>query len=307
MKWIKKGIIHRPKKTYFWNQKYDILPTPFLMKDKNIIRVYFGTADHQNFSRITYIDLDGDNPENIIYEHSDYILDLGMDGTFDDCGVVPSSIIKNPDKDEFFMYTVGFQRTVKTPYMLFGGLAISNDLMSFTRFSSAPILPRNEFRYISQGAPCVIYDDNRFKMWHWYATKWIIVDGKFFMDYHIGYAESQDGMHWTMYDRCCLAPRPEKGEFAVARPWVYRQNGLYHMYYSTRYADRLYRIEYATSDDGLNWNREHDAPFDVSNDGWDSEMICYPSIIQNNGKTFMFYNGNNNGETGFGFAELMER
>jgi hypothetical protein len=43
---------------------------------------------------------------------------------------------------------------------------------------------------------------------------------------------------------------------------------------------------------------------DVSSTGWDSEMICYPAVITVKGRTFLFYNGNNNGETGFGVAEL---
>ena len=47
-------------------------------------------------------------------------------------------------------------------------------------------------------------------------------------------------------------------------------------------------------------------PFDVSASGWDSDMTCYPSIITVKEKTYMFYNGNNNGETGFGYAELIE-
>lgn len=306
MKWVKRGLIHQPTKSYFWNQNYDILPTPIFIKDKNIIRIYFGTADNENFSRITYIDLDADNPSKIIYEHNNFILDIGIDGTFDDCGVVPSCIIEHEEANEFYLYTVGFQRTIKKPYMLFAGLAVSRDLVNFNRFSSAPILPRNHFRFISQGAPCVIFDNNIYKMWHWYANKWIEVNGKPFMDYHIGYAESKDGKNWVMHNIACLQPRSEKSEFAVARPWVFKKNDLYHMYYSTRYADKLYRLEYATSNDGLSWDRNYDPPFDVSDNGWDSEMICYPSIIEVKGRTYMFYNGNNNGETGFGYAELAD-
>ena len=306
MNWEKKGLIHQPRKSYFWNQKYDILPTPIYLEDVHLIRIFFGTTDNENYGRITYVDLDADNPSKIVYEHNKFILDIGVDGTFDDCGVVPSSVLKNQETGDFYLYTVGFQRTVKKPYMLFAGLAVSKDLINFKRFSSAPILPRNEFRFISQGAPCVIYDNNVYKMWHWFATKWIEVDGKPFMDYHIGYAESIDGKHWTMHDVTCLNPRSERGEFAVARPWVHKKNDLYHMYYSTRYADRLYRIEYAISKDGINWDRNFEPPFDVSENGWDSEMICYPSILEVGDKTYMFYNGNNNGETGFGYAELVD-
>jgi hypothetical protein len=33
-------------------------------------------------------------------------------------------------------------------------------------------------------------------------------------------------------------------------------------------------------------------------------MICYPAVIKIYDKTYLFYNGNNNGKTGFGYAEL---
>ena len=306
MRWEKKGLIHQPRKSSFWNQKYDILPTPIYLADVNLIRIFFGTTDTQNYGRITYLDLDPGNPSRIVYEHNKFILDVGEDGTFDDCGVVPSSIIESQRTGEYYLYTVGFQRTIKKPYMLFAGLAVSQDLTNFIRYSSAPILPRNKFRFISQGAPCVIYDNNVYKMWHWFATKWIEVDGKPFMDYHIGYAESNNGKHWRMQDLTCLNPRTERGEFAVARPWVHKKNDIFHMYYSTRYANKLYRIEYATSEDGIKWDRDYEPPFDVSKTGWDSEMICYPSILEVKDRTYMFYNGNNNGETGFGYAELVD-
>ena len=125
MKWKKKGIIHFPRKNAFRNQKYDILPVPYFIEKQNIVRVFFGTTDNENYGRISYVDLDADNLKNILYEHDNYILDLGEDGTFDDCGVVPSCIIKKGDS--YLLYTVGFQRTVKTPYTLFAPITISKD------------------------------------------------------------------------------------------------------------------------------------------------------------------------------------
>jgi hypothetical protein len=44
---------------------------------------------------------------------------------------------------------------------------------------------------------------------------------------------------------------------------------------------------------------------DVSETGWDSEMICYAAVITTKYGTTMFYNGNRNGETGFGCAVLI--
>ena len=36
--------------------------------------------------------------------------------------------------------------------------------------------------------------------------------------------------------------------------------------------------------------------------GWDSEMICYPAVININNKTYMFYSGNQVGRSGIGYA-----
>jgi len=304
MKWKKLGLVYEPAKSAFWNQKYAILPVPEYLADSHQIRIYFGTTDNDNFGRISYIVVDADDPTKVLYEHDSFILGLGDDGTFDDCGVVPSSILTKDS--ETLLYTVGFQRCVKVPYMLFAGLAISevDKPNYFRRYSKAPILPRTKARPISQGAPCVIYENGVYKMWHWYGTEWIEVDGKPFIDYHIGYAESKDGYDWEMFDAPCLWPIREKGEFAVARPWVIKINDLYHMWYSVRLDKKMYRIAYATSKNGLDWNREEgDFGLDVSAEGWDSEMMCYPAVLQIGKRLLMFHNGNNNGETGLGVAE----
>jgi hypothetical protein len=35
-------------------------------------------------------------------------------------------------------------------------------------------------------------------------------------------------------------------------------------------------------------------------------MICYPCVVEVDGRTLMFYNGNGFGQTGFGYAVLEE-
>ena len=66
-----------------------------------------------------------------------------------------------------------------------------------------------------------------------------------------------------------------------------------------------YRIGYSHSYDGINWtNKLDEVGINVSNTGWDSEMICYPHIVKAKDKYFMFYNGNGFGHSGFGYAEL---
>ena len=91
-------------------------------------------------------------------------------------------------------------------------------------------------------------------------------------------------------------------------PFVIYEENLFKMWYSIRFVDKLYRIGYAESYDGKIWKRkDHMVGIDVSSTGWDSEMICYPSIIDINGNRYLFYNGNSNGINGFGYALLKER
>ena len=43
---------------------------------------------------------------------------------------------------------------------------------------------------------------------------------------------------------------------------------------------------------------------DISPNGWDSEMICYPYVFDHGSNRYMLYNGNGYGKTGFGLAVL---
>ena len=307
MKWQKLGLIWQPKADKWWNYKYGQLPVPLFIEDQNIVRVFFGSADKEIFCRICYVDLNANDLTQIIGESKEPILDIGALGTFDDSGVVPSCLIKKDGK--LYLYTVGYQRCGRVPYMLFAGLIESEDNgLNFKRTSVAPILPRNNFRPTSQGAPSVLFHNGVYKMWHWFSTKWITVEGKLFLDYKIGYAESTDAINWTLQDITCIAPDETKGEFSVARPCVIFENGIFKMWYSIRIIEKMYRIGYAESNDGFVWTRkDEEIGIDVSTEGWDSEMICYPSIIDIKGERYMFYNGNSNGATGFGIAKLKNK
>lgn len=302
MSWKKLGLIWEPKGDKWWNKKYGQLPVPLFIEKENKIRIFFGSADESIFCRINFIDVSSDNPLEIIYENVEPVVDIGALGTFDDSGVVPSSLILKDGK--LYLYTVGYQRCGRVPYMLYAGLVESMDLgQTFKRTTKAPILTRNDFRPTSQGAPSVVYHDGIYKMWHWFSTKWIEVEDKLFLDYKIGYAESKDAVNWVMKDITCIEPDENKDEFAVARPCVILEDGIFKMWYSIRYIKKMYRMGYAESTDGISWSRKDDlAGIEVSENGWDSEMICYPSVINIKNKKYLFYNGNNNGATGFGLA-----
>jgi hypothetical protein len=76
------------------------------------------------------------------------------------------------------------------------------------------------------------------------------------------------------------------------------------MWYSIRFG-KTYRIGYAESTDGVDWQRkDNQVGIDVSDAGWDSEMIEYPCVFDHAGERYMLYNGNGFGKTGFGLAIL---
>jgi hypothetical protein len=131
--------------------------------------------------------------------------------------------------------------------------------------------------------------------------------------YHIKYAESEDGINWNRKGIVAIDYKTDS-EAGIVRASVLKENGCYHMWYSFRggvdYRTSLkssYRIGYAISIDGISWRRmDEEAGIDVSPEGWDSEMIEYPHVIQHCGMKYMFYNGNKFGHSGFGFAELAD-
>ena len=69
--------------------------------------------------------------------------------------------------------------------------------------------------------------------------------------------------------------------------------------------ERGYRIGYAYSTDLTTWTRDDEkVGIDVSEEGWDSDMLCYPHVFHCDDKVYLLYNGNDFGRNGFGLAVL---
>jgi len=118
----------------------------------------------------------------------------------------------------------------------------------------------------------------------------------------IKYAESDDAIHWDRKGIIALNFENES-EYALSRPFVLKKDSLYRMWYS--YRGESYRIGYAESEDSIKWTRkDRDGGIDVSESGWDSEMIEYPYVFEHKGERYMLYNGNGYGKTGIGIAVL---
>lgn len=311
MKWVKKGLIYKPTSNNEWMVSHAQLPTVDKI-DNEVLRIYYGTRDRYNRTVTTYIEVEADNPMNVLYIHDRPVLGLGELGCFDDSGAMPSWIVTHGDVK--YLFYIGWNAGRSVPYRNAIGLAISEDNgKTFTRLYRGAIVDRTKDEPHFCGSTCVIKEDGRWRMWYLSALKWIVIDNRLEPIYHIKYAESSDGTSWQRPGIVCIELKsPEEG--GISRPSVIKEDGLYRMWYSYRgirdyRKNRIhsYRIGYAVSNNGINWVRRDDSTgIDVSHDGWDSVMVAYPNVYNHNGKKYMVYNGNGFGESGFGYAILHE-
>ncbi|MCH9809546.1 MAG: hypothetical protein K0U74_17640 [Alphaproteobacteria bacterium] len=312
MRWHKHGKVFSPNPEG-WMHAYAQVPTPLVLSDR--LRVFIGVRPRRPvgelpMSEIGYVDLDRADPSKVLGQSDGSVLPLGGLGTFDEFGLHPLSTVRRDG--EIWLYYVGWTRMVSVPFNRAIGLAISNDEgQSFRRHSPGPVVgPTAQEPFLQQG-PTVKFYNGHWHMWYLGGIEWLEHEGRKECVYQLMHATSDDGISWDRNGKTCL-PTCEPTECHAGQGIIERE-GRYHMWFSYRPALdfrnglRGYRIGYAWSDDLVSWQRDDSrAGIDVSPEGWDSEMVCYPNILETDGRTLMFYCGNYFGRDGFGYASLVE-
>ena len=310
MRWEKRGVIFRVDNQFPWMSHHACVPVADKIDD-NVLRIYFGPRDRQGRTVTTYIEVEADEPANVLYVHDRPCLGLGQLGAFDDSGAMPSCIV-NDGGTKYLLY-IGWNQGVTVGYRNAVGLAASTDGgVTFTRVFEGPIVDRTRFEPYFCASPFAIVDEGKWKLWYASATSFVVIKGRPEPVYQVKYAESLDGFEWIRPNVTCLEYQFE-GE-ANARPCVVKENGVYRMWYCFRGSrdyrtdkTQSYRLGYAESEDGVRWQRMDDlVGIDRAEDGWDSEMMEYPFVYAHRGRKYMLYNGNGFGETGIGYAVLTE-
>jgi len=268
----------------------------------NLFKIYFSTRDKRNRSFTGYILINIDQPNEILDLSIKPVLVPGDLGEFDDSGTMATWLTRY--QGNRFLYYIGWNLGVTVPFRNSIGLSISTKGEQFSRYSRGPILDRSSDEPHFCASCCVIPDGDLWRMWYLSCTEWRMLNNLPQHRYHIKYAESDDGIHWRREGEVAI-DYANDGEYAISRPSVTQDKGIWRMWYS--YRGQVYRIGYAESDDGRKWKRlDHLVGIDVSDNGWDSEMICYPYVFDHVGQRYMLYNGNGYGKTGFGLAVLVQ-
>lgn len=301
MKWVKKGLIYGPTGDSWWAQKWALQPTPLVRAD-GTIRIFVGFRTREGVSRVGYVDVNADNPSEVLNVSREPALDIGIPGAFDENGVVPCAVVEREGK--LYLYYAGYQLGQKVKFYVFGGLGISEDGGdTFTRYTEVPLCDRTNDELFFRVIHTMMCDAGRWRAWYGGGSEYTMNAGKQLPNYNIRHAEAPDGLTLSSDYQICIDTKG--GEYRVGRPYVINESGLYRMFYCAGTAERGYRLAYAESADGVAWTRKDDEiGIDVSPSGWDSEMQAYPSVVTCKNSTYLFYNGNDYGREGFGYAVL---
>ncbi len=296
MFWEKIGQIFVPDGTSEWMASHATHPVAE-KQEGHVYKIYFTCRDKQNRSTGAFVLIDIRKPQEILEVSQTPVITAGEAGYFDDSGCQISCLVSTEAGS--FLYYLGWNLGVTVPFRNSIGLAIREKEGSpFKKYSLAPIVDRDSIDPLTMSYPWVLHEKGIWRMWYGSHLSW--KNEQFEMIHNLRYAESTDGIHWAKSKEAVLSLDFDAGEFAISRPCVIHHEGLYRMWFSSRY--QHYQMGYAESADGFNWQRSSRAILANSTQGWDSESVEYASVFRHDGKLFMLYNGNNYGKTGFGLA-----
>jgi hypothetical protein len=280
------------------------------------LRLYYSGGDEKGNQRICLATAPADRPTELT-RHG-VILDLGGSGCFDSKWCVLPLVKQFGDK--WHLYYSGRDDSPTGLQSFWGaGLAISDDGIHFERQSTFPIITGNQTerfpdnRGIALGGTIiddVAADGSRsYRLYYTLATGTPDQDDiRVDQEKHCAVCHSVDGFRWTDH-RVILSPRSDvtSEDAAVAAPWVWKKNDRYRMMYcgiGTRWG--YYSMAEAVSDDGYAWDRgrgdENLSLIPSPDCEWESQMVEYPSIVDEGDQLRLFYCGNGYGTTGIGMA-----
>lgn len=304
MQWRKLGCIYCPSMDDGYT--HAMFPNVRVIdENEGKLRIYYTHRDKDNYGFPTYLEgILKDEKFEITYNHNEPIISKGNLGSFDDSGVNVTSIVEEGDKLRF--YYLAWNLGVTVPFRNSIGIAESTNVegTELKRLFEGPILDRDrDFPYLA-ATPCVLKQEDKYRMWYALGEPWIKTGDTLTVACFVSYAESSDGINWTRKGEISVGHK--ETDHVTTTPFVIYEDNIYKMWYS--YRGKKYRIGYAESIDGIHFTRlDEKVGITISDNGWDSEMVCYPQVFDLNGKRYMIYSGNGYGLTGIGLAVLEKK
>lgn len=317
MTWEKLGLIFDPRQHQLPLNATEFAQSPQALVFDSFIRIYFSTRSTDKegmfLSQIGFVDFTLDLKQ-IVKVASEPVLPLGELGTFDEHGIFPISPFR--DGNRILAFTCGWSRRVSVPVETSIGLAVSTDNgVTFQREGNGPVLSSsiNEPVLVGDGFVCKF--DGVYHMWYIFGRPWkqATENEPPARVYKIAHATSNDCITWSKEEGKEIISNVIDDDECQALPTVIEHGGHFHMVFCYRHSsdfrknsNRGYRLGYAYSKDLKEWHRDDAAlGIDVSENEWDSEMMCYPNLCKVDDEVYLLYNGNSFGRGGFGAAKLI--
>lgn len=272
--WIKyyNNPVFKPGPRGSWEEKSVDCFTVGIFEGKYIMW-YVGTPQSLNSQIGLATSSDGINwtrcPENPV-------LTLGPPGSWDNAILLCQHIIFDEEENFYKMWYVGGNSQA-----IFGiGYATSPDGIHWTKYSGNPVLNATEpWEGSLLEGQAVIKTPTGYQMWYGGINAQTDKSS-------IGLATSYDGIHWTKYpENPVFTPdNPKRWDgYSVDTPDIILDEGLYHMWYrGWKRPDGISWIGYATSQDGVHWERDPNNPVLLTSPvpgSWDNYQLYRSRII----------------------------
>jgi hypothetical protein len=303
--WLRRGLLIPPGdgQLGFTHASH---PCIMNMADDHFLLI-FSMRDHLKRSHIFVKHCMVDGDKITAFGSAIQVLSPGRIGTFDSEGLLVCCPVEL-ENGKTYLYYSGWNNLSHGLWLCDTGLALVDKRnLGFSRFSEGPVMGRDRHNPFFAAATSVLQEKGLFRAWYNSGVDWIAQeDGAFKPKYGIHYAESSDGIDWDYFPNLVI-PFKDAYEHSFGRPTVAYWDSCYHMWFSCRGANHNpeYKIGYAASLDGLNWER-NDSLSGLGNSSdtshFDSIAQAYPYVFEHKGVRFLLYCGNSYGSTGFGYA-----
>lgn len=264
----------------------------------DVFRIFYSGRDAANRSSVGAVDIDIMS-RRVVQDHPHVFLAHGGPASCHRDGVSIGCTWHAPDGH--WMLYMGWQSPENGHWRGDIGRARITADLSFAPPADAPYLGCDDpSDPISLSYPWVLLRDGLWHMWYGSTVAWDAGNGE--MLHVLNHATSSDGIGWKRHGQA--VPHDLGVAQAFSRPTVVADGDGLAMWFSYRSGSgQSYRIGHAHSTDGFTWSLAlESAGIDVSPEGWDSDMICYPFVFDHAGQRWMLYNGNGFGASGFGLA-----
>jgi predicted esterase/predicted GH43/DUF377 family glycosyl hydrolase len=167
------------------------------------------------------------------------------------------------------------------------GYATSKDGLNWNKNSQNPVLEAGKDYQWDKGIgwPVVLYDSGVYHMWYAGFNQLYSFD--------IGYATSPDGINWTKHPDNPVMKKGLSGSwesgFILPSSVIKDENGFY-MWYLGAITPASIKVGYATSQDGINWDRYNQNPLSDLDPIWmygDGHANC--DVIKKDGIFHIYY------------------